>query len=112
MRKSGLQVSAAQPPRRQHCGVCGLALATSSHVLFDTDLVSLVDAWKLPVVRLLSQVVEVAVGQLSAFGGNLHGETSRDAVGALAVHQRESLEVPRSEGRGHLQGHVSKSNHW
>lgn len=30
--------------------------------LFDTDLVPLVDPWKLPVMRLLSQVVKVAVG--------------------------------------------------
>lgn len=63
-------------------------------MLFDTDLVSLVDPWKLPVVGFLSQVVKIAVGQLSAFSGNLHGETSRDAVGALTVHQSKSLEVP------------------
>lgn len=48
-------------------------------------------------MRLLSQVVEVAVRELSAFGGNLHGETGGDAVGALTVHQSESLEVPWSE---------------
>ncbi|TNN39018.1 hypothetical protein EYF80_050810 [Liparis tanakae] len=51
------------------------------------------ELWKLPVMRLLSQVIKVGVGQLSALGGNLHGETSGDAVGALAVHQSESLEV-------------------
>lgn len=48
-------------------------------------------------MRLLSQVVEVGVGQLSAFSGNLHGETSGDAVGTLTVHQSESLEVPWRE---------------
>lgn len=74
-----------------------LPLIWPLHVLFDTDLVSLVDPWKLPVMRLLSQIVEVAVGQLSAFGGNLHSETSGDAVGALTVHQSESLEVPWRE---------------
>lgn len=63
-------------------------------MLFGTDLVSLVDPWKLPVMRLLSQVVKVAVRQLSAFSGNLHSEASGDAVGALTVHQSESLEVP------------------
>ncbi len=63
-------------------------------MLFDTDLVSLVDPWELPVMRLLSQVVKVAVGQLSAFSRNLHSETSGDAVGALTVHQSISLEVP------------------
>lgn len=51
-------------------------LTLQQQVLFETDLVSLEDLWKLPVMRLLSQVVKVAVGQLSAFGGNLHGETS------------------------------------
>lgn len=61
-------------------------------------------------MRLLSQVVEVAVRELSAFGGNLHGETGGDAVGALTVHQSESLEVPWSEDWGHLQEHVWKGN--
>lgn len=71
-----------------------LPLIQPLYVLFDTDLVPLVDPWKLPVMRLLSQVVKVGVGQLSAFSGNLHCEPSGDAVGALAVHQSESLEVP------------------
>ena len=79
-------------------------------MLFDTDLVALVDPWKLPVMRLLSQVVKVAVGQLSAFSGNLHGETSGDAVGALAVHQSESLEVPWRKDWGHLREHTWTHN--
>lgn len=61
-------------------------------------------------MRLLSQVVKVAVGQLSAFSGNLHSETSGDAVGALSVHQSESLEVPWRKDWGHLQEHIWKRN--
>lgn len=71
-----------------------LPLVESLYALFKTDLVSLVDIWKLPVVRLLSQVVKIAVGQLGAFGGNLHSKPGGDAVGALTVHQCKSLEVP------------------
>lgn len=78
-------------------------------MLLGTDLVSLVDAWKLPVVGLLSQVVKVAVGQLRALGGDLHGESGRDAAGTLAVHQSEVLEVPTSKHRGHLQGEQRKT---
>lgn len=77
-------------------------------MLFDTDLVSLVDPRKLPVVRLLSQVVKVAVRQLSAFSGNLHCETGRDTVGALTIHQGESLEVPWWKDWGHLKEHIWK----
>lgn len=55
---------------------------------------------------LLVQVVEVAVGQLRPLGGDLHGEAAGDAVGALLVHQREALEVPRRKGGGHLGAQV------
>lgn len=57
-------------------------------------LVSLEGPGKLPIVRLLPQVVKVAVRQLSALSGNLHRETGRDAVGALTIYQGESLEIP------------------
>lgn len=59
-------------------------------------------------MRFLPQVVKVAVGQLSSFGGNLHGETGGDAAGALLVHQSESLEVPWREHCGDLQEHKKK----
>lgn len=62
-------------------------------MLLETDLVILEDPRKLPVMRLLSQVIKVGVGQLSAFSGNLHSETGGDTVGALAVNQRKTLEV-------------------
>lgn len=61
-------------------------------------------------MRFLSQVVKVAVGQLSAFGGNLHSETSGDAVGALSVHQSEPLEVAWRKDRRHLREHICKCN--
>lgn len=76
-----------------------------------TDLVSLVGPWKLPVMRLLAQVVKVAVGELRPFSGNLHGEARRDAVGALLVDQSESLEVPWRKHGGDLQAHARKRNY-
>lgn len=80
-------------------------------LMFSADLVSLVGPWKLPVMRLLAQVVKVAVGELRSFSGNLHGEARRDAVGALLVDQRESLEVPWRKHRGDLQVHRRKGTH-
>lgn len=71
---------------------------------WSTDLVSLVGPWELPVMGLLAQEVEVAVGELRSLGGNLHGEPGGDAVGALLVHQSESLEVPWRKHRGDLGG--------
>lgn len=72
-------------------------------LMSSTDLVSLVGPWKLPVMRLLAQVVKAAVGELRSFGGHLHREARRDAVSALLVDQSESLEVPRRKRRGDLQ---------
>lgn len=80
-------------------------------LMFNTDLVSLVGSWKLPVMRLLAQVVKVAVGELRSFSGNLHGEARRDAVGALLVDQGEPLEVPWRKHRGDLQVHTRKHNY-
>lgn len=68
----------------------------------DTDLVSSVGLWKLPEVRLLTQIVKVAVGQLSALGGNFHSETGGNAICSLTVHQSKSLKVSWKEGWGHL----------
>ena len=59
---------------------------------------------------LLVQVVKVAVGELTAVGGHLHGEARGDAVGALAVHQSVVLEVPRSEDGGDLATHTSETH--
>lgn len=56
-------------------------------------------------MRLLSQVVEVAVGQLGAFGGDLHSEAGGDAVLELSVHQSEILEVSWRKDCGDLQEH-------
>lgn len=75
-----------------HC--CALFLAT--------DLVSFVNIWKLPVVWPLSQVVEVAIGKLSAFSGDLHSETRGYTIGSLTVHQSKSLEVSWSKHGGNL----------
>lgn len=80
-------------------------------LMLATDLVSLVGPWKLPVMRLLAQVVKVAVGELCSFSGNLHGEARGDAVGALLVDQSESLEVAWRKHRGDLQVHVRKGNY-
>lgn len=74
-----------------------------------THLVALVGPWKLPVVRLLAQVVEAAVGELRSLGGNLHAETCGDAAAALLVDQGQTLEVPRREHRGHLQAQAGKA---
>lgn len=77
--------------------ICSMGVFSLLHlwyILFNTDLITLVNSWKLPVVRLLSQVVKVTVGQLSAFSGNLYSETSGNATGALTVDQSESLKVP------------------
>lgn len=76
-----------------------------------THLVALVGPWKLPVMRLLAQVVEAAVGELRSFSGNLHAEARGDAVGALLVDQSESLEVPWREHRGDLQAQTRKGNY-
>ena len=59
---------------------------------------------------LLVQVVEVAVGELGAVGGHLHGEARGDAVGPLAVDQSVVLEVPRSEDGGDLGRHTHVRN--
>lgn len=52
---------------------------------------------------LLSKIVKVSVGELCSICGQLYGEATVNAVGALAVYKSKTLEVARGENGGNLE---------
>lgn len=68
-------------------------MATVDRSSSGTHLIPLESPGQLPIVGLLAQVVKVAVGELGAVSGQLHGETGGDTVGELTVDQSKALEV-------------------
>ena len=68
-------------------------MATVDRSSSGTHLIPLESPEQPPIEGPLAQVVKVAVGELGAVSGHLHGESGGDTDGALPVDQSKALEV-------------------